>query len=275
MGLAIYNCSTVLVFVLPILSAGLGGRDTQYLIVDYAVMFIALSTVGLLYVPKLLIILSKARRRGDMVTKVAGGGGGTTQGTRVHAVGGNGYHPSQVDENGNILHSSGGTPDLLSDGGQTILRSAIDPNSPKGGAAPSTLSPKVKDRGTVASPTNGPANNNRASGTFNARASTNGSKSPPGRATMTASLPMFTRHASGIEIGAVSPSNAALMAPGGPDGAGVLTSSRSPTPNQRPLLTVDPPPIAPNEGHVIIVHPHSPNSDEVTPSTMDNDVHAI
>jgi len=50
-GLALYNVSICVCFVLPILSAGLG-RKTTYLVKAFAVMFISLSTVGLLFIPK-------------------------------------------------------------------------------------------------------------------------------------------------------------------------------------------------------------------------------
>ena len=67
-GIAIYNVSFVICFVLPILSADLGGRKTIYLIRNFAVMFVALSTSGLLYLPKLLML----NRGGNFVTKVDG-----------------------------------------------------------------------------------------------------------------------------------------------------------------------------------------------------------
>jgi hypothetical protein len=53
-GLSIYNVSFVIAFIVPIIAVGLGGRRTVYLIRAYAIMFVVLTTLGLLYIPKLL-----------------------------------------------------------------------------------------------------------------------------------------------------------------------------------------------------------------------------
>jgi len=59
---SIYNVTFVLALVIPILAVGLGGRRTVYLVRDFAVMFVALSTLALLYVPKLMMLTGKAER---------------------------------------------------------------------------------------------------------------------------------------------------------------------------------------------------------------------
>lgn len=55
-GLSIYNVSFVVCFIIPIISSQLGGRHTVYLIRAYAIMFVTLTTLGLLYVPKLFLL---------------------------------------------------------------------------------------------------------------------------------------------------------------------------------------------------------------------------
>ena len=59
LGLSIYNTSFAVVFVVPILAVHLGGRETVYLIRGFAIMFISITTVCLLYVPKLLLLRTK------------------------------------------------------------------------------------------------------------------------------------------------------------------------------------------------------------------------
>lgn len=59
LGLSIYNTSFAVVFVVPILAVHLGGRETVYLIRSGSIMFIAITTVSLLYVPKLLLLRTK------------------------------------------------------------------------------------------------------------------------------------------------------------------------------------------------------------------------
>ena len=58
-GISIYNVSFVVTFIIPIISAGLGGRHTVYLIRAYAIMFVVLTTLGLLYIPKMFAITDK------------------------------------------------------------------------------------------------------------------------------------------------------------------------------------------------------------------------
>lgn len=69
--MCIYNVSVTICFVLPILSSGVGGRSSSYLIRAFAILFVCVSTVGILYIPKL-----RAIRWG----KDGGGGGGAAGG---------------------------------------------------------------------------------------------------------------------------------------------------------------------------------------------------
>jgi hypothetical protein len=57
-GICIYNVSIVICFVVPIISADLGGRATIYLIRAFAIIFVTLTTVSILYIPKLINIYS-------------------------------------------------------------------------------------------------------------------------------------------------------------------------------------------------------------------------
>jgi hypothetical protein len=55
-GICIYNVSIVICFIVPILSADLGGRESVYLIRAFVIMFITVTTVLVLYIPKLVNI---------------------------------------------------------------------------------------------------------------------------------------------------------------------------------------------------------------------------
>ena len=55
-GICIYNVSVTICFVLPILSADLGGRNSTYLIRAFAILFVCLTSVLILYIPKLRAI---------------------------------------------------------------------------------------------------------------------------------------------------------------------------------------------------------------------------
>lgn len=57
-GVAIYNCSFVVCFIIPIISAELGGRETTFLIRAFAIMFVVTSTLCLLYIPKMMNLAS-------------------------------------------------------------------------------------------------------------------------------------------------------------------------------------------------------------------------
>jgi len=52
-ALSIYNVSIVCCFVLPVLAEELGGRQTTYMVRAFAIMFVALSTILLLFTPKM------------------------------------------------------------------------------------------------------------------------------------------------------------------------------------------------------------------------------
>ena len=60
-GMCIYNVSIVICFVVPLISANVGGYTTIYLIRAFAIMFVSLTTVLVLYFPKLLLIASAGR----------------------------------------------------------------------------------------------------------------------------------------------------------------------------------------------------------------------
>jgi hypothetical protein len=64
---AIYNASAIVVFVVPILAAQLGGRNTVLLLRAYSIMFVALSTLTLIYGPKAIQLL-KLRESGKAPT---------------------------------------------------------------------------------------------------------------------------------------------------------------------------------------------------------------
>jgi hypothetical protein len=110
LGVAIYNSTICLCFVLPVLAVGLGGRDTTYLLRSGAVMFIAMTTVGILYVPKLMLIRRQnrvhaaARRK----ARLAGGGDAVAGGEEVglpfgiHGTGG-GTGPGGGDGGGVVV----------------------------------------------------------------------------------------------------------------------------------------------------------------------------
>ena len=51
-ALSIYNTSFIICFILPIIAVGLGGRSTVFMIRGFAIIFVAISTIALLFVPK-------------------------------------------------------------------------------------------------------------------------------------------------------------------------------------------------------------------------------
>jgi hypothetical protein len=53
---ALYNTFFVCSFILPIIAVQMGGRSTTFLIRSFAIMFLVLTTLGLLYVPKFLLL---------------------------------------------------------------------------------------------------------------------------------------------------------------------------------------------------------------------------
>jgi hypothetical protein len=59
--LCIYNVSLVLLFIIPLLSSSIGDRHATSLLRAFAVMFISLSTVLTLFVPKFLALKGIAR----------------------------------------------------------------------------------------------------------------------------------------------------------------------------------------------------------------------
>ena len=71
MGICIYNVSFVVCFVVPMLAKDVGGRETTYLIRAFAIMFVCISTICILYVPKQLTIL-ESRRTSHKSAAVAG-----------------------------------------------------------------------------------------------------------------------------------------------------------------------------------------------------------
>jgi hypothetical protein len=83
-GLSIYNVSFVIAFIVPIIAVGLGGRRTVYLIRAYAIMFVVLTTLGLLYIPKLLNLAeANMVTHTNTHTHIGGGGGGGMRRVRV------------------------------------------------------------------------------------------------------------------------------------------------------------------------------------------------
>jgi len=96
-GLGIYNVSLIICFVVPILASNAAGRDS-YLIRAFAIIFVACSTISLLYVPKLLSIRRVGAHAGTSATatqvvrpKLAGGvtsGSGDTDSSKDLEMGG-------------------------------------------------------------------------------------------------------------------------------------------------------------------------------------------
>ena len=60
-ALSLYNVTFVVAFIIPIIATGLGGRETVFLIRAFAIIFVVVATLSLLYVPKLVAINSKTR----------------------------------------------------------------------------------------------------------------------------------------------------------------------------------------------------------------------
>jgi hypothetical protein len=52
MAAAIYNVSFIVCFIIPIIATDAGGRTASYLTRDFAIMFVVLATLGLLFFPK-------------------------------------------------------------------------------------------------------------------------------------------------------------------------------------------------------------------------------
>lgn len=79
-AMCMYNVSVVSGFVLPIVSANLGGRNTSYMIRNFAIAFITMSTMGILFIPKLWFLVSRAHANStagstdDKVTKIMSSG---------------------------------------------------------------------------------------------------------------------------------------------------------------------------------------------------------
>jgi len=59
-SLALYNLGFVLCFILPILSAQLGGRKTVFMLRAFAIMLVVVATLGLLYIPKIVMVANSA-----------------------------------------------------------------------------------------------------------------------------------------------------------------------------------------------------------------------
>jgi len=62
-ALAIYNTTFIIAFIVPILAVGLGGRITGMLLRGYVILFVAVSTAALLYLPKLILLRKSAAAR--------------------------------------------------------------------------------------------------------------------------------------------------------------------------------------------------------------------
>jgi hypothetical protein len=77
LGVALYNTVFILSFGLPIIASGVGGRTSVYLIRGFLIIFVACSTIGLLYIPKILVLVNKSGDASGFVTKI---GGTTTMG---------------------------------------------------------------------------------------------------------------------------------------------------------------------------------------------------
>lgn len=62
LALSIYNTSFLVCFILPIVALGLGGREATMLIRAFAIIFCALTTLLLLFAPKVRLIMSNASK---------------------------------------------------------------------------------------------------------------------------------------------------------------------------------------------------------------------
>jgi hypothetical protein len=84
LGASIYNVSLLLVFVVPIVSAQVGGRTTTFIIRTFGVMLMVVSTQSILLIPKFLLMLRN--RKNVSLATVAGtvGAGGKTAATQAY-----------------------------------------------------------------------------------------------------------------------------------------------------------------------------------------------
>jgi hypothetical protein len=77
-GVAIYNVSIVICFTVPLVASNVGGRRATYLVRSFATLFTAVSTVAILYVPKLAAVYSlRAVKRAAALAVAAGPAGAT------------------------------------------------------------------------------------------------------------------------------------------------------------------------------------------------------
>lgn len=95
---SIYNVTFILAFVIPILGVGLGGRRTVYLVRDFAVMFVSMSTLALLYVPKMMMLMAGG--------KAGAGAAGATDGNNTTSPVGN-ARGGRVVHNITVVKSEG------------------------------------------------------------------------------------------------------------------------------------------------------------------------
>lgn len=66
---ALYNCVLLLLFVLPMVAVGVGGREVSYQLRSYAVLLVVSSTASILFLPKFAAILfGRARRTSALPT---------------------------------------------------------------------------------------------------------------------------------------------------------------------------------------------------------------
>jgi len=125
-GLGIYNVSLIICFVVPILASNAAGRDS-YLIRAFAIIFVACSTITLLYVPKW-----------TSIRRYTGNGGLTGGGTSVLDKGmtmtsGSGYTPSkdlEMTRKSTHPHGSKALGGTSGHGTNNVMKSSSDGNPP-------------------------------------------------------------------------------------------------------------------------------------------------
>jgi hypothetical protein len=129
MAAAIYNVVFLVCFIIPIIATNVGGRSTTFMIRDFAVMFVVMATLGLLFIPKYMTSSSSTR------VAVISGTGGANQ-TKMDNTENTPTKPG--DDHGVMSHSGGihpsGQRSLISPKTSTpvVERSVLQVNATRG-----------------------------------------------------------------------------------------------------------------------------------------------
>jgi len=137
-GASIYNCSFVVAFIVPMVAVELGGRETTYLVRAFAILFLVLSTLALLYIPKMMLLLGDSPQTRIAQLDV------TDPSTLDDKTGGGLYGPSVLaDSSDNHTKSGGGSGSPMQAHKSTSGRGATTLSKPysKGAIGPSSRVP--------------------------------------------------------------------------------------------------------------------------------------